>query len=101
MTATGVRTLANRIGSELTQTFYGSSFCADMRGDKVGELDRTTEGLAMATFDRAKIHAYRASWGFFASAPARGSEATIVIPGRSAPPTTSRTSCAEDSRTRH
>jgi N-carbamoylputrescine amidase len=56
---------ANRIGPELTQTFYGSSFCADMRGDKLAELDRETEGLVMATYDRARIHAYRASWGFF------------------------------------
>jgi N-carbamoylputrescine amidase len=56
---------ANRIGSELTQTFYGSSFCADMRGDKVAELGREEEGLAIATFDRARIARYRASWGFF------------------------------------
>jgi N-carbamoylputrescine amidase len=56
---------ANRIGTELTQTFYGSSFCADMRGDKVHELGRDEEGLAMATFDRRRIASYRASWGFF------------------------------------
>jgi N-carbamoylputrescine amidase len=56
---------ANRIGREMTQTFYGSSFCADMRGDKRSELGRDEEGLAMATFDRAQIASYRASWGFF------------------------------------
>jgi N-carbamoylputrescine amidase len=56
---------ANRIGREFQHTFYGSSFCADMRGDKVAELGRDEEGLAMASFDRARIAAYRASWGFF------------------------------------
>lgn len=56
---------ANRVGREITQTFYGSSFCADMRGDKVSELGRDQEGLAIATFDRAQIARYRASWGFF------------------------------------
>lgn len=56
---------ANRIGREMTQSFYGSSFCADMRGDKISELGRDEEGLAIATFDRAQIARYRASWGFF------------------------------------
>jgi N-carbamoylputrescine amidase len=56
---------ANRIGREITQVFYGSSFCADMRGDKVAELSREEEGLAIATFDRDRIARYRASWGFF------------------------------------
>lgn len=56
---------ANRIGQEDWQSFYGSSFCCDMRGDKLTELGRDDEGLAMASFDRASIHAYRASWGFF------------------------------------
>ncbi|MFN7701406.1 MAG: N-carbamoylputrescine amidase [Deltaproteobacteria bacterium] len=56
---------ANRIGIEAWQTFYGSSFCADMRGDKLSELGRDEEGLCLATYDLAKIHEYRASWGFF------------------------------------
>jgi N-carbamoylputrescine amidase len=56
---------ANRIGAESWQTFYGSSFCADMRGDKLAELGRDEEGLAIASYDRAEIAAYRASWGFF------------------------------------
>jgi N-carbamoylputrescine amidase len=56
---------ANRIGKEDWQTFYGASFCADMRGDKLAELGRDEEGLAIASFDREAIHAYRASWGFF------------------------------------
>jgi N-carbamoylputrescine amidase len=56
---------ANRIGKEDWQSFYGSSFCCDMRGDKVAELDKTEEGYAIASFDRPAIHEYRASWGFF------------------------------------
>ncbi len=56
---------ANRIGQETWQRFYGSSFCADMRGDKVAELGREEEGVCLATFDLDKIHAYRANWGFF------------------------------------
>jgi N-carbamoylputrescine amidase len=56
---------ANRIGKEDWQTFYGSSFCCDTRGDKKAELGRDEEGLAIATFDRMQIAEYRASWGFF------------------------------------
>lgn len=56
---------ANRIGKEDWQTFYGASFCADMRGDKKAELGANEEGLAIHTYDRAEIHEYRASWGFF------------------------------------
>lgn len=56
---------ANRIGTEGDQTFYGSSFCADMRGDKLSELGRAEEGLAIAEYDLASVHSYRASWGFF------------------------------------
>ncbi|MEO1334152.1 MAG: nitrilase-related carbon-nitrogen hydrolase, partial [Myxococcota bacterium] len=41
---------ANRIGTEDGQTFYGASFIADPRGDKVAELG-TEEGIATATFD--------------------------------------------------
>lgn len=56
---------ANRIGDEGGQGFYGSSFIADARGDKVAELSRDEEGFAMASFDREALRARRASWGFF------------------------------------
>lgn len=56
---------ANRVGTEGGQTFYGSSFCADHRGEKVSELDRTEEGVVMATFDLALSRRMRAAWGFF------------------------------------
>ena len=60
---------ANRIGTEGEGssgiTFYGSSFVADPRGDKVAELGRDEAGIAMATLDLAQIQRVRASMGFF------------------------------------
>jgi N-carbamoylputrescine amidase len=56
---------ANRIGTESGQVFYGSSFIADMRGDKVSELGKTEEGTVVATFDLDAYRAKRAAWGFF------------------------------------
>lgn len=56
---------ANRVGDEGGQVFYGSSFIADTRGDKVAELGRTEEGVITATFDLDDVRRSRASWGFF------------------------------------
>jgi N-carbamoylputrescine amidase len=56
---------ANRIGDEDGQRFYGSSFIADHRGDKVAELGRNDEGAIVATFDLDFLARTRASWGFF------------------------------------
>ncbi|MGP6156191.1 MAG: N-carbamoylputrescine amidase [Vulcanimicrobiaceae bacterium] len=56
---------ANRTGDEGDQRFYGSSFIADHRGDKVAELGRTDEGVAVAGFDLDALARTRASWGFF------------------------------------
>ncbi len=56
---------ANRVGTEEGQTFYGSSFIADPRGDKVAELGREGEGVIVATFDREALRRRRAAWGFF------------------------------------
>jgi len=56
---------ANRVGVEDGQSFYGSSFIADPRGDKVAELDRTTSGVLVHAFDLDAIARTRASWGFF------------------------------------
>jgi N-carbamoylputrescine amidase len=56
---------ANRIGTEDGQTFYGSSFIANHRGDKVAELGRTDEGVIVHSFDRAELRRTRAAWGFF------------------------------------
>jgi N-carbamoylputrescine amidase len=60
---------ANRIGHEPGpgggQSFYGSSFIADHRGDLVQALDRTDEGVIVHTFDLDFLHTHRAAWGFF------------------------------------
>jgi N-carbamoylputrescine amidase len=56
---------ANRVGVEDGQSFYGSSFIADPRGDKVAELDRIQSGVVLHRFDLDAIARTRASWGFF------------------------------------
>ena len=62
---------ANRIGFERWdqypaggQTFYGSSFICDQRGDLVGDLG-DEEGVAVARFDLDALTSHRAAWGFF------------------------------------
>jgi len=62
---------ANRIGTEpvagreFEQKFYGHSFIANQRGDKVAELNDQEEGIITATFDLAEVRRNRASFGFF------------------------------------
>ncbi len=60
---------SNRVGLEGDTktgiTFYGSSFICDARGDKLSELSRTEEGVALATLDLAHLRRVRASMGFF------------------------------------
>lgn len=60
---------SNRVGAEAVCgseiTFYGSSFIADFKGQKVAELDRTAEGILTAEFDLDEAEAYRTSWGVF------------------------------------
>jgi N-carbamoylputrescine amidase len=60
---------ANRIGSEGDGpgaiTFYGSSFVADARGDKLAELGRSDPGIALARLDLTQIQRLRTSMGFF------------------------------------
>jgi N-carbamoylputrescine amidase len=56
---------ANRIGNEGGQSFYGGSFIASSRGDKVAELGREDEGVIVASFDLAAVRRTRAAWGFF------------------------------------
>ncbi len=56
---------ANRIGTEGSQTFYGHSFIANHRGDKVAELGRADSGVIAADFDLEEIRRNRASFGFF------------------------------------
>ena len=56
---------ANRVGDEGGLRFFGSSFVADARGERVAGLGRTAEGVAVARFDRAALARYRDAWGFF------------------------------------
>jgi N-carbamoylputrescine amidase len=56
---------ANRVGVEHGQTFYGTSFIADERGDILAELDREEEGVITATIDLARVKRHRAAFGFF------------------------------------
>jgi N-carbamoylputrescine amidase len=56
---------ANRIGNEEGLVFYGSSFIADHRGEKMVELGREEEGVAVAAVDLAEVRRARASFGFF------------------------------------
>ncbi|HJW44637.1 MAG TPA: N-carbamoylputrescine amidase [Geothrix sp.] len=56
---------SNRVGLEGDQTFYGHSFIADHRGEKVAELDRTDSGVITADLDLDEIRRNRASFGFF------------------------------------
>jgi N-carbamoylputrescine amidase len=56
---------ANRIGLEGDQIFYGHSFIANHRGDKVAELNDTEEGIILASFDLDQVRLNRASFGFF------------------------------------
>lgn len=56
---------ANRVGTEHGQTFYGTSFICDERGDIQAELDRTETGVITATLDLDRIKRHRAAFGFF------------------------------------
>jgi N-carbamoylputrescine amidase len=56
---------ANRVGTEGGQVFYGSSFIANHRGEKLAEMGRTEEGVIVAAIDLDLVRRDRASWGFF------------------------------------
>jgi N-carbamoylputrescine amidase len=60
---------SNRIGTEqglgAPQSFYGSSFIADHRGDLVQALERDDEGVITHVFDLDFLDRHRAAWGFF------------------------------------
>jgi len=56
---------ANRVGTEHGQTFYGTSFITDERGDILAELDREEEGVITAKLDLDRVKRHRAAFGFF------------------------------------
>lgn len=47
------------------QTFYGSSFVCDHRGDLLAELSPEDTGVAVARVDLEFLARHRAAWGFF------------------------------------
>ena len=60
---------SNRIGREQGEscaiTFYGSSFIAGPRGEKVAEAGEAGETVLTASFDLEQLRVERAAWGFF------------------------------------
>ncbi|QJE72169.1 N-carbamoylputrescine amidase [Aerophototrophica crusticola] len=60
---------SNRIGREDEQscgiTFYGSSFIAGPKGEKVAEAGRDEEAVLTATFDLDAVARTRTAWGVF------------------------------------
>ncbi|MDI7776208.1 N-carbamoylputrescine amidase [Asticcacaulis sp. EMRT-3] len=64
---------SNRIGTESLispqngagQSFYGHSFIANHRGDKLAEFGAREEGVLVASFDLDYLNTHRAAWGFF------------------------------------
>ena len=54
---------ANRVGDEMGQVFYGSSFIVDGRGEKLAELDRSSQGVALADIDLDAWHQEREWFG--------------------------------------
>jgi len=77
---------ANRIGTEEGQSFYGSSFICDARGDKRAELGREDEGVIVATFDLDTLARTRASWGFFRDRRPELYEVLTTADGATRPP---------------
>jgi N-carbamoylputrescine amidase len=60
---------ANRIGVETEDdsqiTFYGSSFIAGPKGNKVAEAGRQEEKVLLAQFDLRQVERQRLEWGIF------------------------------------
>jgi len=56
---------ANRVGTEGDQTFYGTSFICDERGDVLAEMGREEEGIITAALDLDRVRRHRAAFGFF------------------------------------
>ena len=60
---------SNRIGTETFEksdiTFYGSSFITDNKGQKIAEMDRTSEGVIVEEIDLEAYQKERDAWGLF------------------------------------
>jgi N-carbamoylputrescine amidase len=61
---------SNRVGKETapdgrSDIFYGRSFISDYQGEKLEDMNRTEEGVRLASFDLAGIGELRRTWGVF------------------------------------
>jgi N-carbamoylputrescine amidase len=56
---------ANRVGTEESMTFYGSSFVANHRGDILVKGDDHSDCFLSADLDLKEMRRYRAGFGFF------------------------------------
>ena len=79
---------SNRVGRETApdgrfDVFYGRSFISDYQGEKVEEMNRTEEGVRLATFDLAAIGELRRSWGVFRDRRPEMYGALMTLDGRS------------------
>ncbi|MCB1434092.1 MAG: N-carbamoylputrescine amidase [Alphaproteobacteria bacterium] len=78
---------SNRVGREealrgWSDTFYGRSFIADHHGEKVEEMDRTEEGVRLATFDLDAIAEFRRGWAVFRDRRPELYGALLTLDGR-------------------
>ena len=81
---------SNRVGRETapdgrSDVFYGRSFIADYQGEKIEEMDRTEEGLRVASFDLDMIRELRRSWGVFRDRRPELYGALATLDGRNRP----------------
>lgn len=78
---------SNRVGRETapdgrSDIFYGRSFIADHQGEKLAEMDRTEEGVRLASFDLAAVGELRRSWGVFRDRRPELYGALLTLDGR-------------------
>lgn len=61
----GVERVAGGGSGATSIDFYGSSFIADGTGEKIAEMDRTSEGVCVATIDLEALRRHRDQWSMF------------------------------------
>ena len=79
---------SNRVGKETApdgraDIFYGRSFIADYQGEKIAEMDRSQEGVRVASFDLDAVAELRRSWGIFRDRRPELYGALLTLDGRS------------------
>lgn len=77
---------ANRVGVEDEITFYGSSFIANFRGEKMAESDRTAQTVLYADLDLEAARGFRASFGLFRDRRPDLYGPLLTMDGHSRPP---------------